>query len=311
VPWCAVSDRQTGATVIIATLNRGEFLLDTLKDLVAQDYSPLEIMVVDQSMATETPGPAEKFARGYTDLIRYHRVNFRGLPQARNHAWQNAKYEALIFVDDDIRCGPCLVREHLQTLRFPGVGMVAGGVEERTLAPDLDADPGKFSFWTATPVRSFAARRECPAMHVAGCNFSIWRSVLQQAGGVDEALAQGAALYEETELCLRVTDCGFHIRFNGSARVLHLLAGQGGCRTPDMSSYVASLAHNRTILIDRYLTWFQMPSAYIRLLLLITSYAAHHRNPGLLSTGFQGIVTGRQAAQRPRLCANYQIGERV
>lgn len=300
-----------GVTVVIPTLNRGGLLLDTLKDLAAQDCHPLEIMVVDQSEETTASNPAQEFAQSFPGLVKYCRVKFRGLPQARNHGWQNAKYQALIFVDDDIRCGPSFVQEHLRTLRQPGIGMVAGGVDERTSDPNPAADPGKFRFWTATPVRRFAARGEHPAMHVAGCNFSVWRSVLQQAGGVDEALSQGAALYEETELCLRVMACGFRIRFNGSARLLHLVADQGGCRTRDIAGYVASLAHNRTILIGRYLRWFQMPTAYLRLFLLVASYAARHRNLSLVFGALQGIIRGRQVSQRPRICTDYQPGERV
>jgi GT2 family glycosyltransferase len=302
-------DRENGATVIVPTLNRGAFLLETLTDLVAQEFRPLEILVVDQSEENELSTTAEEFAQGFPGLIQYRRVNFRGLPQARNYGWQNAKYEALIFVDDDIRCGPFLVREHLRSLRLPGVGMVAGGVDERTADRCISTDSGKFCFWTATPIRNFAASGEYSVMHVAGCNFSIWRSVLKRAGGVDEALGQGAALYEETELCLRVTACGFQIRFNGSARLVHRVAEHGGCRTRDIGSYVASLAHNRTILIGRYLKWFQMPTAYMRLLLLVASYAAQYRNLTLLVAAMEGMVQGQQVSKRPRICTLCQQGQ--
>jgi GT2 family glycosyltransferase len=306
-----MTDSEPGATVIIPTLNREGFLLDTLQDLAAQDSHPLEIMVVDQSEETPTSNRAEEFARRFPGLVKYCRVKFRGLPQARNHGWQNAKYQALIFVDDDIRCGPTFVREHLRTLRQPGVGMVAGGVEERSSVSNSAAEPGEFRFWTATPVRRFAARGEHAVMHVAGCNFSVWRSVLEQAGGVDEALSQGAALYEETELGLRVMACGFRIRFNGSARLLHRVAEEGGCRSGDIASYVGSLAHNRTVLIGRYLRWFQMPTAYLRLFLLVASYAARHPSGRLLGDALRGILRGRRVSQRPRICTDYRRAEKA
>jgi GT2 family glycosyltransferase len=303
-----MTDHKPGATVVVPTLNRGAFLLRTLQDLVAQGYRPLEIMVVDQSASTETSTAVEDFARRFPDLITYRRVHFRGLPQARNYGWQNARYEALIFVDDDIRCGPSLVQEHVRVLSRPGVGMVAGGVDEERSVPGPNANPGQFRFWTATPVRNFSPGGEHAAMHVAGCNFSIWRSVLKLAGGVDESLAAGAALYEETELCLRVVNCGLQIRFNGSARLLHLLAGQGGCRPRDIITYVASLAHNRAIVIGRYLKWFHMPTAYLRLLILITSYATHYRNVELFTAALRAMTLGRRVSKQPRVCADYQVG---
>src|SRR5580704_318157 len=284
-----VMDQQRqGISVVVPTLNRGSYLIDTLHDLLAQDYRPLEILVVDQSHGEDTK--LLELVLGHCDLISYHKVSFRGLPLARNYGWQQAKYEAVIFVDDDIRCGPSLVTEHLRGLTRPKIGMVAGGVDESISSEEISVASGQFNSWTASPVRSFGARGECFVQHVAGCNFSVWRSILQAIGGFDEALASGAALYEETELCLRVRKCGFDIYFNGSARLQHLAAGDGGCRVPDLPEYMGSLAHNRAILIGRHLRWFQTPVAYLRLFLLFISYAAHYHTFRVFLPGIAGFL---------------------
>jgi len=220
-----MDQQKQGISVVVPTLNRGSYLIDTLHDLLAQDYRPLEILVVDQSCGEDATLP--DLAVRHCDLISYHKVSFRGLPLARNYGWQQAKYEAVVFVDDDIRCGPSLVAEHFRGLTQPNIGMVAGGVDERISSEEDSPAPGRFNSWTATPQRGFSATGDCLVKHVPGGNFSAWRSVLQAAGGFDEALALGAALYEETELCLRVRKCGFDIYFNGSARLLHLAAGSG------------------------------------------------------------------------------------
>jgi GT2 family glycosyltransferase len=293
-----------GVTVIVPTLNRGRYLIDTLHDLLAQEHRPIEILIVDQSLG-ETAGVRE-LALKYHDVISYHKVQFRGLPLARNYGWQKAKYEAIVFVDDDIRCGPSLVSEHLRGLSQANVGMVAGGIDERPSSKEDCAAPGQFNSWTATPVRSFGANGECFVQHVAGCNFSVWRSALQAAGGFDEALATGAALYEETELCLRVQKLGLDISFNGSARLQHLAAGNGGCRVPDLPKYIGSLAHNRAILIRRNLRWFQVPVACLRLLLLFVSYAARYRTLGILGPGLAGFTSGLQDAKQPPICSQYK-----
>jgi len=232
-------------------------------------------------------------------------VQFRGLPLARNYGWQKAKYEAIIFVDDDIRCGPSLVSEHLRGLARPNAGMVAGGIDEGISSEEISVAVGQFNSWTASPVRSFGANGECLVQHVAGCNFSVWRSILQATGGFDEALATGAALYEETELCLRVRKCGFDIYFNGSARLQHLAAGNGGCRVPDLPQYMGSLAHNRAVLIRRHLRWFQTPVAYFRLFLLFISYAVHYHTLRIFGPGIIGLLKGVQAAKQPPLCGHY------
>lgn len=292
-----------GVTVVVPTLNRGPYLIDTLQDLLAQTHRPIEILVVDQSVE-EVPA-LRNLVDAHADVISYRKVQFRGLPLARNYGWQHAKYEAIVFVDDDIRCGPELVSEHLRGLTQPGVGMVAGGIDEPT-SSGQSRKPGQFNPWTATPSRGFESTGEFRVSHVPGGNFSAWRSALQIAGGFDEALAAGAALYEETELCLRVAKGGFDILFRGSARLQHLAAGNGGCRVPDLQKYVRSLAHNRAIVIRRNLRWFQVPIACLRLLLIIISYAAHYRTFGIFRPGIAGFIGGLRAAEQPPICSQYK-----
>jgi len=304
-----MDQQKQGLSVVVPTLNRGAYLIDTLRDLLAQEHRPLEIVVVDQSdqeslalrdLVSKNPG-----------VISYHKVQFRGLPLARNYGWQKAKYEAIIFVDDDIRCGPSLVSEHLRALTQANIGMVAGGIDEQISVKQNHSAPGQFNSWTATPVRSFEAMGECFVQHVAGCNFSVWRSVLQAAGGFDEVLSLGAALYEETELCLRVQEHGFDLYFNGSARVEHLAAGNGGCRVVDLPDYMRSLAHNRAILIGRHVRWFHTPVAYLRLFLLFISYAAHYHTLEIFRPGLAGFLEGLQAAKQPPLCSHYATEARA
>jgi GT2 family glycosyltransferase len=299
----AMDQQKQGISVVVPTLNRGSYLIDTLHDLLAQEYRPIEILVVDQS-SEEDPALMDLVLR-YPDLISYHRVQFRGLPLARNFGWQQAKFEAIVFVDDDIRCSSALVSEHLRALARPNAGMVAGGIDEPISSRENCAALGNFNSWTATPSRGFSATGEYLVKHVPGGNFSTWRSVLQAAGGFDEALAVGAALYEETELCLRVQQCGFDIYFNGKARLQHLAAGDGGCRVPDLPKYMASLAHNRAVLIGRYLRWFQTPTAYLRLVLLFISYAMHYHTLGIFRPGLDGFLAGIKAARQRPLCSRY------
>lgn len=293
---------EQGMTIVVPTLNRGGFLLACLQDLVAQRHRPLEILVVDQSDSL-----SEEVARliaEHPGLIVHHRVRFRGLPRARNHGWRHARYEAIVFVDDDIRCGPELASEHLRALSLPGVGLVAGGIDNLPgHAPDLLRRPGVYRRWTATPLRGFGAHGEADVDHVGGGNFSAWRRVLEEVGGVDEALCLGAALYEETELCLRVTRAGYRIHFNGHARLTHLAAPGGGCRVDRVRDYIHSLAHNRGILIRRHGRWYHTPVALGRLAALGISYARHYRAPGVLAACFSGGLRGLLAGGRPPVCS--------
>jgi len=86
----AMSDSPTGVTIVIPTLDRAEFLLQSVQDLLAQDYRTIEILIIDQS--SDTPPSVKELVERETSTIAYHRVDFRGLPLARNFAAKVARY---------------------------------------------------------------------------------------------------------------------------------------------------------------------------------------------------------------------------
>lgn len=293
----------SGVTVVVPTLGRGGYLAKCLADLLAQRYRPIEILVVDQS--AERDPAAARLAASHPGVISHHRVGFRGLPRARNFGWQHARHEAIVFVDDDIRCEPGLVEEHLRALRLPGVGVVAGGIDTPRGPADVRRRPGTYRRWTATPLRGFAARTEGDADHAAGCNFSAWRSVLVKVGGFDESLGTGAALYEELDLCLRVGRVGYRIYFNGSARLTHLVAPGGGCRVERLRDHVRAMAHNRAMMIRRHGRWYHAPVAALRLAVLGLSHARYYRQPLAMVDCASGGLRGFRAGARLPACTDH------
>jgi GT2 family glycosyltransferase len=285
---------------VVPTLNRSEVLLDCLGDLLQQSHRPLEILIVDQS--DHPSQELERLVVQHSEIIQWCRVGFRGLPAARNFGWRHAEHKAIVFVDDDIRCGPSLMTEHLRALQLPNVGVVAGGIEEARGERGISRWVGRFNHWTATPEHTFSAFMEGEVDHAPGCNFSTWYDVLDRTGGFDETLQVGAALYEETDFCLRAQRAGYRIYFNGRARLTHLAVGGGGCRVRDISAYVYGLAHNRGLIMRRHLAWFHLPTAALRLGMLCVSYATHYRTPVAVIFGLKGAVAGWRAAGRPSLC---------
>jgi len=292
-----------GATVVVCTLDRGAVAANCIRDLLAQTHRPLEILIVDQSWNSSSELSA--LAKMYPAIITWRRVDFRGLPSARNYAWQQARFEAIVYVDDDIHCGPELVSEHLRTLERPGVGIVAGGIDEDGQRPVDIRFTGFFDYWRAFPRRDFNAIGEKDVDHAPGGNFSVWRSVLATQGGIDEGLQQGAALYEETDFCLRALRAGHRIRFNGKARLFHLRVSGGGCRIPDIKRYIFGLAHNRSVLIVRHLRWYQQLTALFELARLVFSHAIAYREPAVFSSALKGALAGRSTGRKKPHCTNW------
>jgi GT2 family glycosyltransferase len=272
--------RTSGATIAVPTLDRTDCLIDTLDDLRAQSLTPIEILVIDQS--SDPDSRVLHYVKQHDGIIRYFNVPFKGLPEARNYAWQMAKYPIIIYVDDDIRCGKDFAEKHLETYADEATGAVAGGIDEKNGDHYGNKRKAAYNAWTATGSRAYYLTGIFEADHVPGGNFSVKKSAVKLAGGFDERLNYGAALYEETEFSLRLRKAGIKIMFNGNARITHLAVQNGGCRVRDMGRYVDALVHNRCVLIFRYSKWYQIPVAIIRLCVLVISYARAYKNMRML-----------------------------
>lgn len=293
-----------GITVVIPTINRENYLVDTINDLLAQDHHPFEILIVDQSENISCA--IKEMTSKHPNIINHHHVNFSGLPLARNYGWQHARFPIIVYIDDDIRCGPDFLTKHLQSFISPDIGVVAGGIDEPNRSEIIPKKVGKFRRWTATPIRGFSSKVPQEVDTAPGGNFSTNKTLLEELGGFDETLNTGAALYEETEFCLRVKKHGLRIVFNPKARLTHLVATTGGCRVPDVKHYIWSLCHNRSILIFRHLDWYYRFTAIVRLLILVLSYTRHSRNPSVLTAGINGFLQGWKKYQHSIFCTDWK-----
>lgn len=288
-----------GFSVIIPTLHRTSFLLTTLKDLVVQKIEhPFEIIIVDQS--NEKDKKVIEYIKDF-DFIKYHHINiFKGLPEARNYGATNAFYDYLLYLDDDIRCESDLLKQHYIFLKNKDISMVAGGITEK-FKPNANCEVGKFVYKTATPLRGFHIEEQKEVDHAGGGNFSVKKKVFFDIGGIDEHLTKGAALYEETDFCLRLKNAGHSIFYNHKAHMFHLAAETGGCRVPDIGKYIFSLSRNRTIIINRYLPWYYKITANLYLLKLILSYTVAYKDLKISKNYYSGRKEGKLIAKKPPL----------
>ncbi|MCE6949620.1 glycosyltransferase family 2 protein [Cereibacter sphaeroides] len=286
----------TGISVVIPTMNRAAVLLDTLRDLQNQTFRNYEVIVVDQS---DEPNPeAEALLPVFDVPARYFYItDFRGLPEARNFGWRQAVNDIVVYTDDDIRCGPEFLQAHFDAHLKTGAAMVAGGITEAKGDRDQPGGTGSFNWWTATPGANFHKKVEGWCISGKGCNFSVRKQALAEVGGFDQNLTVGAALYEETELGLRLHTAGFRCWFAPEAHLTHLAAPMGGCRVgPDVVRYVRGMAHNRALLIYRHLRPWHRPTALLRMFLYGLSYARATRSIAPIGAALRGMAEGRRSA---------------
>lgn len=292
-----------GISVVIPTLHRTEFLINTLKDLVKQVCNfPFEIVIVDQS--NEMDKEALNFCKEYS-FCKYHHITFfKGLPEARNFGWQNAVYDYVLYVDDDIQCHPNLLSEHYKYLTDPEIGIVAGGITEKN-NPNTGTRIGVFEKIKANPITGFHKKGQLEVEHAKGCNYSTKTSILKSLKGTDQNLTKGAALYEELDYCLRVKKAGYKIFFNSEAHVVHLAAAAGGCRVEEIDKYLYSLVRNRSLIIERHITGFYKITAELYLFKLFLAYVWSYKKTSLFKVYRQARNEGKKAAKQPVKCTNW------
>ncbi|MAN58580.1 MAG: glycosyltransferase [Flavobacteriaceae bacterium] len=278
-------------SIVIATLNRTSFLLQTLQDLIVQEYEPgFEIIIVDQSEKEDTA--IISFVKLY-QFIKYHFItHFKGLPEARNFGVKTAANDYILFVDDDIRCEKDLLTEHAKFLVDEKISVVAGGITEKY--DDNKIEPvGSFNNIIAEPSRGFHINLKKIVDHAGGGNFSVKRNSFHEIGGIDEHLTEGAALYEETDFCLRMKKAGYIVFYNYEAHVTHLAAATGGCRVAEIDQYIYSLARNRSIIIERHLPWYFKLTAYLYLSKLVLAYLIKHKSLNIWKQYLKGKREGK------------------
>jgi len=96
-------------SVLIVTYNRVSLLKNTLDSIINQTYANIEIIVVDDSLNTES----EKLCKKYGNKIRYfHRIKRGGIPSAYNFGIEQIRGEWIKFLSDD----NILFPESIQTL---------------------------------------------------------------------------------------------------------------------------------------------------------------------------------------------------
>jgi len=91
-------DLMPAVSVIIPTYNRANFITEAVDSILIQDYSDVEIVVIDDGSDDDT----KVMLRPYENKIRYFYQENKGLGEARNKGIKEAhgKYIALLDSDD-------------------------------------------------------------------------------------------------------------------------------------------------------------------------------------------------------------------
>jgi glycosyltransferase involved in cell wall biosynthesis len=120
---------------MIGAYNAAPYLGEAVESVLAQDYEPIELIVVDDGSTDGTADVARSFPR-----VRVIQQENGGNGAARNRAVENASGELYAFLDADDRFTPGKLTLQKAALDAdPGLDIVFGHVRE-FLSPELDEE---------------------------------------------------------------------------------------------------------------------------------------------------------------------------
>jgi len=185
-------DKMISLSVIIPTRNRSDLIKNLLESLKHQTLSQdeFEILVIDNGSTDDTKAVAESFFSEFKH-IKYFLEEKPGLHEGRHRGLREAVNEILVYCDDDIEPFPTWLEAIKESFKDPKVVLVGG----KNL-PKWEIDPPKWiKDWYEEgnengkclgylSILDFGDElKEIDPNFVWGCNFSIRRQTLIDAGG--------------------------------------------------------------------------------------------------------------------------------
>lgn len=221
----APGDGRPLVSVIIVLYNSADYLEACIGSLGSVDYTPLELVLVDNGSTDGSPVKARECAReaGLDCVISLLEGN-PGFAAANNHGFTLARGEVLLLLNPDTEVFPDAVEELVGALQVTDAGLAgckiyypdrrtlqhAGGyVRDNGLTMHYgfnEPDEGQYDVISDVP-------------YVTGAALAIRREMFERAGMLDTGYRP--AYFEETDLCLRVRRMGYRVLYVPGARVVH------------------------------------------------------------------------------------------
>lgn len=218
-------------SLIIATYNRAEQLLVTLRSVAAQTapVAEWECVVVDNNSTDDTAGRFEEFRRIYPALpLRRVFESRQGLSWARNRGIAETMGDIVAIIDDDERIAPEFVASYIAFFAaHPAVASAGGPI----VAEYPEGRPAWMSRYTerpiANPIDLGPSPRPFPRGRIpGGGNMALRRTAVGRYGAFDPHLGrQGTRLLggEESDLFARLRRGGEQCWYVPGAVMYHII----------------------------------------------------------------------------------------
>ena len=248
-------------TVVVPTLNRNKYLVETVRQVLNDKFQDLELIVVDQS--DEHDEETTKFFANNTDeRLRYFVVTPKSGVAAKNFALHRAKAGIVIFLDDDIVLDPGCLTVHFEAYaRHPDIGGTGGRVKQKGIP--VTNTLLRFDKYALSGYNSFNYTKGEYTDTVPGGNMSVKRDEAIRVGGFDTNFLRSQHR-EESEFSARYFREGNKFYFEPKASITHLAAPYGGTRIKKDFADSLDYYKNSLYFVIRYCRRLDLPIALIR-----------------------------------------------
>jgi glycosyltransferase involved in cell wall biosynthesis len=223
-------------TVIVPTRNRARLLSAALESLVNQTLTgEFEVIVVDNGSTDHSKEVCGKYAERLPHF-QYLFAPRPGLHEGRHAGLRVANAPLLTFADDDITAFPSWLEGIVKAFELPQVGLVGGKNLPLWESPPphwlwekwfVPRTPWGRSLGTLSILDFGDQIQDIDPLYVYGCNFSIKKELLLQAGGFHpDGMPQDLILYRgdgESYVSSFVQKRGWRALYHPEASVHHFV----------------------------------------------------------------------------------------
>ena len=223
---------EAGVSVIICTYNGAALLPETLRHLAMQKVPreiPWEIIIIDNASTDQTAAVAQTVWDSFESLTSFKILNQpkAGLTFAREMGLANARYEFVLFCDDDNWLCPGYVKRAYEImLQHPEIGML-GGFGEMTFDGNAPAFVKNSRLFASGPQAASSGKVKRNVVYGAG---SIMRrsafDQLQQSGfrsKLTDRKGNSLSSGGDHELCYALAMLDYEIWFDEQLKFNHFI----------------------------------------------------------------------------------------